>query len=538
MDALFARLLEEHTPKVNREVMNGLACFYMKRAEEYVNKIFKSASNSFPPGLVYLGYERCTPAEEFAVTTKVRYNKRTTDLAKSDLYLVKFKFSYKDEPLLDHYLYLPYINDAGIFSLGGAMYHVTPVLSDKVISPGVDNVFVRLLRDKIIFKRCYHTVIINDKRETIHVPWSQIHRKLKNDNKVPITTKANTTIVHYLFAKFGFTETFMKFTGCKPVIGEEEINEKTYPSSEWIICSSSQVKPKTYIHEAYIPTNIRIAIPKQYWSNMTKSLIVGFFYIVDHFPNRFKVPNYVEHTNLWMILLGHIVFSGNYGENKLYNSIKDHFVSLDDYVDNIIIEKLEESNYFVKDFYDLLAIILDNFNNLILDNDNAASLYGKNLEILYYMLYEVTSGIFRINFKLSKQTNKRPLTIKDIQEAFNKNLKIGAVFGLSSGKIITESVSYSGDHKYFKLTSKIVEQENLPGGARGKARRTTVDESKHIDISAVEAGSVLFMSKANPSPSTRVNMFVSLDLNTGTILANPKLADIRNETQRLLKGKR
>lgn len=538
MEGLFSRLVEENTPKVNPEVMNGLACTYMQKAEEYVNKIFKSASKSFPNGLVYNGYERCTPQEEFNVTTKVRYNKRSTDLARSDLYLVKFKFSYFDEALPDHYLYLPYVNDAGTFSLGGAMFHVTPVLSDKVISPGIDNVFVRLLRDKIIFKRCYHTIVINNKRETIHVPWSQIYRKSKNDSKIPITTKANTIIVHYLFAKYGFTETFNKFAGVIPVIGEEEINEKTYPATDWVICSSSQVKPKTYIYESYNPSNLRITIPKDKWNNITKSLVVGFFYIIDHFPDRFRIPSYVDNNHLWMILLGHIIFSGNYGENKLYNSIKDHFVSLDDYVDNIIIDKLKESNYYVNDFYDLLVVILDNFNNLILDNDNTASLYGKNLEVLYYMLYEVTSGIFRINFKLSKQTNRRPLTKKDITEAFNKNLKMGAVFGLSSGKIIAESVSYSGDHKYLKLTSKIVEQENLPGGARGKSRRTTVDDTKHIDISAVEAGSVLFMSKSNPAPSSRINMFITLDKNNGTILPNIKFNNLRIETQRLLKGKR
>ncbi len=65
--------------------MNGLATVNMEKSEEYVDSVFRSASRSFPPGLVYQGYERCTPYEEYAEITKIRNNKRAFDLAKSDL---------------------------------------------------------------------------------------------------------------------------------------------------------------------------------------------------------------------------------------------------------------------------------------------------------------------------------------------------------------------------------------------------------------------------------------------------------------------
>lgn len=537
MNRLFARLLEENTPTVNPSVMEGLACLYMKRAEAYIDNVFRSASRSFPTGLVYLGYERCTPHEEFEEITRVKNNRRIFDLAKSDLYLIKYKFAFEGIPLPDRYIYLPYVGDGGIFSLGGAMFHITPVLSDKVISPGYDSVFVRLLRDKIIFKRCYHTVEINGVRETVHVIWSQIYRKQRDNRRVPITTKAMTTVAHYLFAKFGFTETFRQYAGFVPVIGEEEINTTNYPPEDWIICNSSDAKPKTYIGDFYQSSKIRLAIPKDKWTPITKALVVGFFYVVDHFPTRFK-PGYVDNTYIWIVLLGHILFSGLYGENKLYTNIQEHFTSLDDYVDTIVAEKLKENNYHVETFYDLLALILGNWNTLVLDNENTTlSMYGKSLEVLYYVLYDITAGIFKMNFRLSKQASKKTLTPKDVIEAFNKNMKMGAVFGLSSGKIITESVSYSGDHKYPKITSKITEQESLPGATRGRSRRLVVGEEQHIDISMVEAGSVLFLSKSNPTPTQRVNPFVVLDLATGTIVPNPKFEELRNATQAKLSRK-
>ncbi len=535
MHELFARLLEENTPRVNDAVMSGLSTLYMQKSEEYIHNVFLSASRSFPEGLKYVGFERCTPVEEYNEITKVKNNKRIYDLAKSDLYLVKYKFTFQDQPLPDRYVYLPFVGEAGIFSLGGALFHITPVLSDKVISPGFDSIFVRLLRDKIIFKRCYHSFVIDGVRETTHVIWSQIYRKPRDNKKVPNTTKAETTIAHYLFAKFGFTETFRKFAGFVPVVGEGEITEANYPRESWIICESSQVKPKTFIGEFYEPTSIRLAIRRDMWNATTKALVLGFFYIVDHFPTRFK-PSYLDSQNLWMILLGHIVFSGLYGENKLFTNIQEHFMSLDGYVDPMVIEKLKENNYHIDNFYGLLALILGIFNNLVLDNGHRSlSMYGKSLEVSYYVLYDITAGIFKVNFRLSKLASKKALIMKDVIETFNKNLKTGAVFGLASGKIISESVSYSGDHKYPKITSRLTEQESLPGAARGKSKRLVVGEDKHFDVSMVEAGSALFLSKSNPTPTNRANPYINIDLATGTILPNPKFDEVRAKTEALLK---
>lgn len=530
-----SRLMSTHTPPLNRQVMEGLAMTYMPKAEEYIDQVFRSANRSFPQGLCYVGYERCTPEEEFAEITKVKNNKRIFDLAKSDLYLVKYKFTFNGEAIPDRYIYLPYVNDAGIFSLGGAMFHVTPVLSDKVISPGIDSIFVRLLRDKIIFKRVGYNINVDGVNTATHVVWSQLYRKQRDNKKVPATTNAVTCVAHYLFAKYGFEETFRRYAGFVPEVGEAEITTDHYPEKDWIICASTKTRPKTYKLDFYEGTEIRLAIPRSKWNNNVKALVTGFYYVVDNFPNRFK-PGYLNSTSLWMILMGHIVFSGLFGENKLYQSIQEHFVSLDDYVDSIVVEKLKENNHHIENFYDLLMLIMGNFSSLALDSEHSTlSMYGKSLEVLYYVLYDITSGIFKVNFRLSKLASKKPLTMKDVVETFNKNMKMGAVFGLSSGKIITESVSYSGDHKYPKITAKITEQESLPGATRGRTKRLVMGEDKHVDISMVEAGSILFLSKSNPTPTNHVNPYVCLDLATGTILPNPKFADIREKTQNLFK---
>jgi hypothetical protein len=232
-----------------------------------------------------------------------------------------------------------------------------------------------------------------------------------------------------------------------------------------------------------------------------------------------------------------VIFSGAYGENKLYTQITEHFNSLDDYVDTIVVEKLRECGHDIHDFYDLVALISKDFNTLVLDQNNMAmSMYGKSLEVLYYMLYDVTSGVFKVNFGLGKIANKRPLTFNDVRETLNKFLKPRSVLNLASGKIVTEAVSYSGDHKYFKLTSKITEQESLPGATRGKSKRHVLGVEKRIDISMVEAGSVLFLPKSNPTPANKLNPYVHVDLSTGTIIRNPKFREVLDGVAGKLKG--
>lgn len=534
MSRLFQEMIEQHSPKMNTSIMQGLACKHMANVESYIDTVFRSAARSFPEGFEYTPLERCTPDMEYYEVSKARNNKRTFDIAQSDIYLLRYQFKYEGRELPKTHIYLPFVRDAGIMYLNGTMYHITPVLSDKVISPGFDSIFVRLMRDKIIFRRLYHSVVINDVREMNYVIWSQIHRKTP-DKKVDKTTKAETCVAHYLFARFGFTETFKQYTGYVPIVGLDEITEDLYPRDKFVIMQSAQVKPKSHMGMFYEPSEVRVAIAIEHYTPLMKSLLIGFFYIVDHFPARVQ-PDHLDNITVWRILLGHVIFSGAYGENKLFTNVNEHFGSLDDYVDTIVIDKLQESGYKIKNFYDLLALISEQFNDLVLDDSSALSMYGKSLEVLYYVLYDITASIFRVNFALGKLANEKKVTFDDVKETINNFIKPKAICNLTSGKIVTEAVSYSGDHKYFKLTSKITEQESLPGAMRGRSKRFVLDQGKHLDPSMLEAGSILFLPKSNPTPANKINPYIHLDEATGTVLQNPEFVTLLEELNKLYKG--
>lgn len=522
--------------------MEGMAVSSMRFLEEYLDAQIRSICNGLPSCVRYVSFERCTPEEEFQEITKARNNRRAFDLAKSSVYLVKYFFEFTDQmghvhPIV-RYIFLPFVNTAGIMYIGGTQYHIVPVLSDKVFTPGRDSIFVRLTQDRNNMYRVYHTLIIDGKRESKYVVWAVIYRGENKDTRISSTTNAKTTLTHYLFGKYGFTETFKRYAGAVPVVGGKEINKENYPSEDWILIESTGVKPVSCMDKVYQKTPIRLAVRRCDWNASMETLVTGFYYIIDHFPTRFRpIVKHLDMASEWKIMIGFIRFSAQYGEDKLHREISEHYETVDGYLDIIAKNKLADEGVFLENYYDLLHHIQVNFNAMLQNTEGTnLSVYGKTLEVLSYILYGILYGFVMVKFRLSKiMSRKGMLTLKDVTENFHRRLKMGIIFKLSSGKIVTEAVSYGGDSLYPKITAVIAEQENRAGANRGKSDRVVVGPQHRIDLSMVTVGSVLNLPKSNPTPLARINPWVTVDQRTGTVLPNPKFEKLLEENYPLFK---
>lgn len=545
---------------MNERIMRGLATYVIPYLEEYIDAQIRSICVGIPPSVRYVGYERCTPEEEFEFVTKLKNNKRFFELAKTNKYMVKYSFEYTDElgkkEVMVKHIYLPYVTEGGLLKIAGTEMHLIPVLSDKVFTPKGDSIFVRLVQDRNNFYRMYHTIRINDVRVSRYVAHAEIYRsapKKSSGDKFPMeqTTKAKTVLPHYLFARYGFTGAFERYIGHVPVVGNDKtITPENYSPEAWVICESTQIQPKkSNLDKLYRPTNIRLAIPKDKFSHEMECLVVGFFYVVDHFPERF-VPNlseikvtptdgvdtadaqiaakYLEYLNdraLWMILIGHIRFSGLFVEQRLYNSIAEHFETIEPYLDQAVKTKLAENGIYLDNYFDLLFYIQAKFNDFILENErNGLCVYGKNLEILQYVAYDILYGFTMMKFKLNKTASRgEMITQRDVSEALRRIVKMGALFKLQNGdKLVCEVVGYSGDHLYPKITSVVAQQENRAGGGRTTEKRVVPGPDHWIDLSMVFAGSVLNLPKSNPTPVVRINPYITIDEKTSTVIPNEK----------------
>lgn len=520
-------------PHLNPDICNGLAVKHMKELEEYIDPIYRSVAQDFPPGLKYLGCRRCDPVEEYKVVSRDRGGKRTFDVARSDIYLMEFKFRYNDEEPISKFIYLPFVGQASTIHLSGSRYTISPILADQVISVGLNGVFVRLQKAKLTFTRISHHYRANGATEYNDVVWSKIYNKKTADNQPKATTNAKSCLVHYLLCKHGFSNMFKLYTNTEPVVGTNDITIERYPSNEWVICESTQLTPKGYKFD-YVPTEIRIAVRKKDYTNDVKNLITGFFYLADNFPSRVRTE-YIDDPRLWMVLMGHVIWSGHVSEGKLYSDIQDHIDSLDSYMDNVYYHKLKALGYECRDIYQLFFRITSTFNQWLLQADDLVStMYEKELSILPFVCYEPVSAINNLYFQLNA-AKKKPFTSKKISNLMGKNLKQGMIFKLNKELGSVTTISASGDNMALKLTNALTPQ-NKSSKSASKTRANLSDPTKRLHASIAEVGSAWALPKSDADGRSRVNPTLQLSP-TGLVLRDPKYIElIKSVQQRIKRG--
>ncbi len=430
-------------------------------------------------------------------------------------------------------MFLAFVSDAGCLVMGGSRFNISPILADRVISVGVSYIFIRLLKARLTFERTSHHFMMDDRRETIQVIWSEIYNKNARMKKLKRTVKAKHSLVHYLLCKYGFSDMFMKFGNCKPIVGGTEITSNVYNPEEWVICSSTTMKPRDCPRGFYQPTSIRIAVRRDELTPMVRQLIGGFFYVVDHFPMDMQ-PEYVDSKQRWMILLGQLIFSSTINHGKLYNDIDDHLASLDSYIDNIVMAKLKEIGVKIDDVYQLFAILIETFNDRLLGaKGKISSMYEKELAILPFLLYELSSAITNLYFRL-KAASKKDLSETEVKSIMNATLRPRLIFAIRKEHGEVSTIAYSGDNKAFKITSLLVPQSDSNRQNSRKDRAVLDDPSKRLHVSVAEVGGYSNLPKSEPSGRSRLNIHVQTD-EKSVVMRNPELQEMLDHVQELIK---
>ena len=261
-------------------------------------------------------------------------------------------------------------------------------------------------------------------------------------------------------------------------------------------------------------------------------MIAGFYYLADHFPRDVKA-DLVDDNRLWMVLMGHVIWSGNVSAGKLYSDIKDHIDSLDSYMDNVYSHKLRALGYECRDIYQLFFRITSTFNYWLLQADDLVStMYEKELSILPFVCYEPISAINNLYFQLNA-AKKKPFTSKKITTLMAKNLKQGMIFKLNKDLGSVATISASGDNMALKVTNTLTPQNKSSKGG-SKTRANLKDPTKRLHASIAEVGAAWAQPKSDADGRSRVNPTLQIGP-TGLVLKDPKYIDlIENVQKRML----
>lgn len=280
------------------------------------------------------------------------------------------------------------------------------------------------------------------------------------------------------------------------------------------------------------PTEIRVAVPRDKYTETVKSLIACFFYVVDKFPDRVRAQ-YLEQTAMWRVLLGHAIWPGDHSEGKLLSDVCDHFDSLGSYLDPYSHAKLVEIGLPCEDIYDLLFKIIENFNSWMMNStDSVSTMYGKELNVLMFVCSDFINAINNMSFKLASAA-KKDMSLKHIENVMKTYLKPGLMFALKNEHGEVSTTFTSGDNMALKITNLLVPQTKSTKSA--SARNTVInDPALFLHASIAEVGGYRSMPKASPDGRSRLNLRVQIGP-TGLIMRSKTHERLLDDVQQMIR---
>lgn len=524
---LFDRL-QENIPTFNQDIIDGLAYKALRSAKDDVDSMIRTAEKSMPEDFSFVGSTICNPQEAYRVLTmhmnRGNVRSRSVDLARNDLFLVKYSFKLGDEELTDRYLYLPRPKLGGLLAIGDKTFAITPVLGDRCFSVGLDNVFVPLPRAVFTYRRFIHTIDVDGEMVSRLVLWSKLHNRGgsanggKDSDRITLG-KVHTTIAHYLFAKYGLLETFGKFADCHPLLTTEGdfdqfVTENKIDLTKYRQVRSRKIRPdgfKARIPYASIASDLVILVKADEWSLLTENLLCGLFYMVDFYPDHVEIAELLTAWN-WKVWMGYVLWGDQLGHGKLVENVDSHLLTLDEYVDDSTRHILkEEEGLIIDNFFDLCVCMMERIEDMIRDRaSDIGTMYGKSLLVSRYVLSDINVNIFKAMYEISNDRKKKH-TLRDY------NMTLGKHFGhatitrlrLVSEKPFVSTVSTPGDNRLFKLGIEVVKQARTTRG--GGTSLDPNDPANHIHESKLECGNYLVMPKRYPTADSTINPTVLLD---------------------------
>ena len=465
MNDLLSKIIDETCPKFNKNVTEGTSKEIMRTIPAYLDEVFKSSIKSLSPNvpLRYVGYRKLQPEEEFNTLILNDNNKTVYDTTVSNIYAVEYIFDYNGE-MIKKPLYLPFSDRGNIFTISSTKYSIVPVLSDTVISPSFKQIFVRLLKDKLTFKSQSRNFTVNEERVPGHVIYTNIVKtstmSLKDNIGKPLTS-----VSLYLLGQYGMKETMKRYAKTdKYIITDQDVSKYR---KDYNVYESTKIKPRSLKELGYKGHDVKILIHKSVKiSHFLENFIFGVIYTLDILPEHAEDMVSVVNGNAlsdeilyWRIILGRVSYKNSFSVDRIVEDMSDHFNTLQGYLDNLIKSKLSDTGIKVDNFFDLLYVLIENFNTWILNSKEYNSdINNRYIDILYYILYDIIISFNKVILNINKRANKKNGSILSYKEVVKiiGDIKTKTIFQLvksSSPNLALQQVECTSDIMYPKITA-------------------------------------------------------------------------------------
>lgn len=534
--------IRENTKPLNPIIAEGIAVEHMmaidpetglNNTRREVDRIFRINQPLFPPGFRYVGNRMCTPQEHFQEITREYNNKRVANIAPNSTYMVEliFELNGTRPPGMSRYVLLPAVDPGNICTLNGARYIVSPVATDVGFSVLNGAIFIPFRRTKLTFKQNDHHIFRNGVRMIRYVIWSQIHNEMSKRTKKDLNNRERieTCLAHYFYCWFGLKETFKQWANCDLQIGRlRDFPESEYPRDKWIVYESTKLTGKH-------PTgDMVLVVPVDQETALVQSLVAGFWYVVDAWPNRFASPEYALDPKLWRILLGHMVFGDFEHQGKVQENIATHLTGFNKSLDEMTIEELRTVGIHVNTIWELLHCILTKMAHHFYATDvDETSMYGKRLSVLRYVMdeFNYAASMFTYVFQSRQDiTWTEQMLVDLLKRSFKLNTCIKRLT-IDHGEL--DTLNMPGDNKPIRVTTVLVPQDRAKN-SKGNNKSLLADNTRLLHESLAPCCQFKNQPKNNPDGRGRLNGHAVVT-ETGLLAERPDLSPLMAKVRRKLK---
>lgn len=402
--------------------------------EKCLENMFRSLQEK---GYYFDGLEEVCPLEFYnQITRSSSSGTKDFEIAKNSFFGVRIKNHFKDpvtgveSELKSPLIFLAYTNKHGDLYTRNSTYSLQYVLSER--GPSVDGgrdktIFIRVLGYKFkvtkeihTFNRVFRT---GNKVQTgainMTLPANRFYNS-RNDRKITSKKVPIPLLAWYVFGKYGFDHCMKEFAECDYMIDTLDTLLDICPEGEgWQIFSNTQsVHPKAFDRPKGTPLleEPAIAIRSRGGkgtevSNLALQYTAGLLFMFGVFSHELDIRR-LDDINYWRWIIGRcsIRLPAKTSPDVYLRQMNEHFSSVEEYADDITIDKYNKFDIEVKSTYDLLNYLMLNYSSLI-KLYNPADMLHKELASMEFLLDFLIHQANDFKFMIRNKSNITPKII-------------------------------------------------------------------------------------------------------------------------------
>jgi hypothetical protein len=511
-DTIIGRVTEV-SPKFNDYALRGFVKEHIDDSPAFPAMVLEQGFKYVGGGLEFIDYTILTPEERVKFELQSRPAKSTRakiPLTVSHLRLVAYRIRFGDKDIITH-LYTPYLFE-GMMHIRDKRSMVRKVILEKTLSRvnenDKDGVSVSPIRVNLLFNRrsTFRVVSYVNAIPYMHflVTGRLYHGKITN--KI-----CESTIVHYLLAKFGFEKTLTNFG-----LSKQDISFVTEIGTD--TNAFDYFAAKKFDEKVDAGPGLFLKVNRTLLADdLSLKFVINLLYVLSFFKIQDIDNVYDENAAVWKIILGNIIFKDR-DSPKAYSNADTHLKSVDHFIDPITSDRFKTYGVSIDTTYDLLVYVfkvIDEFmvNNLVQD------IYNSRLDVKNGILVQsFAMKIYKSLYYLSKKSN---IKYTDVTKALR----------FSPMMFRQPNSSRSDDDKEYIAPPEIVGDNYLLSGGLNKLRLGGKPEQRLHPSMLVAESICAFVGKVIGKTGL-LNPMISTDKDGG-ILHPPYAKDIDDITSYL-----